>query len=130
VVLAGDDVVGKLDSVVHGISLLDGWDLRPGGCVSTGRATCVGLLVDLGLLACLAARSHKKIIATRITTPRRLWPMVLPSWMGVEHPQKSSASTITPTICTIVATRNPIVGVVGRGLADQAKLTQSPSCRV
>jgi hypothetical protein len=34
--LAGDDVVGKLDNVVHGIPLLDSWDLRPGRPVSTG----------------------------------------------------------------------------------------------
>jgi hypothetical protein len=27
--LAGDDVVGKLDNVVHGIPLLDSWHLRP-----------------------------------------------------------------------------------------------------
>ncbi len=31
------------------IPLLDGWDLTPGRSVSTGRATCVDLLVDLGL---------------------------------------------------------------------------------
>jgi hypothetical protein len=31
VVLAGDDVVGKLDHVVHGIPLLDSGDLSPAG---------------------------------------------------------------------------------------------------
>jgi hypothetical protein len=49
--------------------------------------------------------------------------MVLPSWMGVEHPGGLSARTITPTIGTIVATRNPIIGVAGQGLTDQAELT-------
>jgi hypothetical protein len=70
-------------------------------------------------------RSHKKIIPTRITKnpptatrgrwccPRR--------WSGWST-QKSQPRTITPTICTIVANRNPIIGVVGRGLMDQAKL--------
>ena len=37
-------------------------------------------------------------------------------------PQKSQPRTIAPTICTIVANRNPIIGVVGRGFVDQAKL--------
>ncbi len=30
--------------------------------------------------------------------------------------------TIAPTICTIVANRNPIIDVVGRRFVDQAKL--------
>ena len=50
-------------------------------------------------------------------------PMVLPSWMEWNTPRSRSASAITRTICTTVATRNRMIGVVGRGVADQAKLT-------
>jgi hypothetical protein len=52
-------------------------------------------------------------------------PMVLPSWMEWNTPRSRSARAITRTICTTVATRNRMIDVVGRGVADQAKLTPS-----
>lgn len=38
----------------------------------------------------------------------------------VEHHRSPNARTITPTSCIIVATRKPVIGVVGQGPADQA----------
>jgi hypothetical protein len=49
--------------------------------------------------------------------------MVLPSWMEWNTPEGPSATTITPTICTIQLPETPSFGVVGQGLTDQAKLT-------
>jgi hypothetical protein len=55
-------------------------------------------------------RSHKKIIPTRITKnpPTATAADGVALVDGVDGtPQKSQPRTITPTICTIVANRNP-----------------------
>jgi hypothetical protein len=80
---------------------------------------------DAGL-SCLAARSHKKIIATRMPKNRptvTARPMVLPSWMGWNTPEVPVSGTSHRPSAPSSPPESPSFGVVGQGRADQAELT-------
>jgi len=70
----------------------------------------------------VATRRSSPPASPRTLRPRPRGRWCCPrGWSGTS--QKSQCQGITPTIGTIVATRNPIIGVVGQGLTDQAELT-------